>query len=51
MEIHSPSTSRVFQPMTKWGSRVSIKAPAARTVTTKLDPDKPALQLPPAPER
>ncbi|SEU36250.1 hypothetical protein SAMN05421811_113167 [Nonomuraea wenchangensis] len=36
---------------TRWGARVSIRAPVARPVTTKLDPDKPALQLPPVPKR
>ncbi|MEV0831165.1 hypothetical protein ACWDA3_28365 [Nonomuraea rubra] len=36
---------------TRWGTKVSIKAPAASTVTTKLDPDKSTLQLPPAPKR
>ncbi|MCF6474067.1 hypothetical protein FAF44_37645 [Nonomuraea sp. MG754425] len=36
---------------TKWGAKVSIKAPAASTVTAKLDPEKAALRLPPAPKR
>ncbi|MEU6798824.1 hypothetical protein ABZ907_44625 [Nonomuraea wenchangensis] len=53
LESKKAGLSRTAMEMryTRWGSRVSIKAPAARTVTTKLDPDKTALRLPPAPKR
>lgn len=34
-----------------WGARVSIKAPPRSAVTTKLDPEKGGLRLPPAPKR
>lgn len=36
---------------TRWGAKVSIKAPAASAVTTKLDADNATVQLPPAPKR
>jgi hypothetical protein len=34
-----------------WGARVSVKAPPKSAVTTKLDPEKGSLRLPPAPKR
>ncbi|WP_344217226.1 hypothetical protein [Nonomuraea bangladeshensis] len=53
LESKKVGLSRTAMEMryTGWGAKFSIKAPAARTVTTKLDPEKSALQLPPAPKR